>query len=400
MDPHKTKACSLMGGLRILLVGPFPDGEGKVVGGVQAVTSALAHALSLHEVVEKVTVLSFLRREGTSHCVDMSDRLQVWYLTRQKRLALPSRAFLDVLRARLVVAETNPDVIHGQGIGIDGYIATCMSNDAVVTVHGLVNREEGAACRQNIGDRVRGGLMDKIVRRVLGQAKVVIFPSMYASRELNHLVRGHRVSIPNPILPEFFAEADSRLQGLKILFAGMMIRPKNLTGLLRAFAFAHDRVPQARLVVVGPSPDPVYAQEVHDTVDALHLRDAVEFLGHIENADLLREIRSCRALALFSQYEASPTIIAQAMASSKPVVASRVGGIPEMVIDGETGFLVEPSDERAFGDKLTTLLKSPERCRLLGKTGRELAQRQFWPAEVASQTLAAYQLVTKSDHEY
>ena len=114
--------------------------------------------------------------------------------------------------------------------------------------------------------------------------------------------------------------------------------------LLNAFAQVRQAVPEARLIMVGPHPDPDYAQTVQDRVTSLALGDSVDIVGFVDNDRLRHEIASARAVVLFSREETAPTIIAQAMAAGKPVVAARVGGVPEMVNDGESGFVVESED--------------------------------------------------------
>jgi len=118
--------------------------------------------------------------------------------------------------------------------------------------------------------------------------------------------------------------------------------------------------------------------------------ESVEIPGLVDTARIRHEIAKSRAVVLFSRQENSPTIIAQAMAAGKPVVASRVGGVPEMVEDGETGFLVESEDEVALSDRLQTLLKDEDLCLRMGGCAHEVARRRFMPAEVAAKTVEAY----------
>jgi glycosyltransferase involved in cell wall biosynthesis len=159
---------------------------------------------------------------------------------------------------------------------------------------------------------------------------------------------------------------------------------------VNAFAEARRGVPDARLALIGPQPDAEYLQLIRDRVTALGLDDCVEITGLVDTARIRREIAESRAVVLFSRQENSPTIIAQAMAAGKPVVATRVGGVPEMVEDGETGCLVESGDEVALSDRLQTLLKDEDLCLRMGARAHEVARRRFMPAEVAAKTVEAY----------
>ena len=92
---------------------------------------------------------------------------------------------------------------------------------------------------------------------------------------------------------------------------------------------------------------------------ALGLSDSVDIIGLVDNDRLRREIAAARAVVLFSREETAPTIIAQAMAAGKPVVATRVGGVAEMVSDGETGFVVDSGDVAGAGRPAADAARRP-----------------------------------------
>jgi glycosyltransferase involved in cell wall biosynthesis len=383
--------------MNVLMITPYPLQPGKVVGGVEAVAAALATHLAAHESIAKLTILCFHSGRVVTPLLEVSGKLQVRYVRSQTRLALPTRSLLNVLSARRIAAQLAPDVVHAQGIGSMGDIATQTSRAAVVTVHGLVHVEARMASRGTWPDRLRVGLTQAMVRDVLRRASVVISTSPYDLRELGGLTSGKSVSICNPVAPEFFAESGASHEP-RVLFAGMLVPRKNVEGLVRAFAEVRGSCENARLTIVGPSPDFVYAERIRDALEAARLGDAVDWLGHVEQGVLLRELRRCRALVLFSNEETSPTIIAQAMAAGRPVVSTRVGGIPDMVLEGETGFLVGPGDEQALAERLLLLLKSPELASRMGARARELALSRFEPSVVACQTVQAYRLAIREKH--
>ena len=86
-----------------------------------------------------------------------------------------------------------------------------------------------------------------------------------------------------------------------------------------------------------------------------------------------------------------PLAILEAMAAGLPVIGTRVGGIPELVLDGETGLLVEPERPQELADALDSLAKSRERRLELGRRGRERVQEHFSAAGVAARTVALYE---------
>jgi glycosyltransferase involved in cell wall biosynthesis len=378
-------------GLRILLVGPYPLQEGKIVGGVEAVTRALAPALAAEERIAQVLMLCFHAGHTSLQRICVNDKLHIWHMRGQKRFRLLTRTLWQTWQTSRIAAEFQPDLVHGQGIGSYGDIATQLRRPSAVTIHGLIHLEAQMHQRGSIKRVIRNHLMDSRVHRVLRRAKTIISISNYDAQALAGLVQGHHVIIPNPVSPEFFQAPYQETPQPSVLFAGVLVRRKNIEGLLRAFALARQAVPDARLTLVGPAPDPVYASRIHEQARASGLADAVTFAGHVENERLLREIGACSVVTLFSHEETSPTILAQAMAMRKPVVTSRVGGVPEMIRDGETGFLVSPGDERAFAEQLTVLLRSPELRRTMGMRGYEIARQRYEPAAIARRTVDVYQ---------
>ena len=376
------------------MIGAYPLHSGVVNGGIEAVTSALVPALAARDDIDNVTVLRFHNGEVPTRHHRAGPKVDVYYVRGQARLRRLTGSFLDVLKARRLAARLRPDVVHGQEIGLYGDVATKCSLNSVVTVHGLVHVEMRMSAGRSVADQLRVRMIDNLVRRVLRRAKVVISISDYDNRALNGFVKGSRVAIANPVRPEFFAIAPSRATAPRLLFAGVLTERKNVLGLLRAFAQARaDGLDDAQLVVVGPQPDKAYAAAVADAVTELGLDGAVDIVGLVDDDRLLAEISAARAVALFSREETAPTIIAQAMAAGKPVVASRVGGVAEMVVDGETGFVVDSGDEAALADRIRTLLQDQLLCLRMGRYANTLASDRYAPDAVAAKTVDAYRKV-------
>ena len=377
------------------MIGPYPLEPGMVRGGVESATSVLVTALAAHDDIDNVAVLRFHTGEAPTDYRRVGPKVEVYYVRGQDRLRTITGSFLNVRQARKLVAELKPDIVHGQGIDC-GDIAVKCSPNSVVTVHGLPHVEIRRSARIEFREKLRLKPIEALVRRVLRRTKVVISISNYDTQELGRLIKGTPVSIANPTGLEFFALAPARPSEPRLLFAGMLTPLKNVLGLLNAFAQVRRAVPEARLIMVGPHPDPDYAQTVQDRVTSLALGDSVDIVGFVDNDRLLHEIASARAVVLFSREETAPTIIAQAMAAGKPVVASRVGGVPEMVNDGESGFVVESEDETALAERMLTLLNDQDLCLRMGARGHELALCRFTPEAVARQTVQAYRTALNS----
>ncbi len=372
------------------MIGTYPLEPGVVRGGVESATSTLVPALAERDDIDSVTVLRFHHGEAPTDYRRETPKVEIRYVRGQYRWRMLTGAFLDRRKARKLIAELEPDVVHGQEIGLNSDIAARCSPNCVVTVHGITYVETHLYRRPGLGTTLRAALTRNVARRVLHRAKVVISISRYDAEVLSGLTRRTRVSIANATAAEFFALAPPGPTEPRLLFAGGLIPLKNPLGLVNAFAEARQRVPDARLILVGPQPDTDYREVICETVTALGLTDCVEIVDQVANERMLQEIAAARAVVLFSRQENAPTIIAQAMAAGKPVVASRVGGVPEMVNDGETGFLVSSEDESALADRLARVLADQPLCRRMGDRAHEIALNRFAPRAIAELTVQAY----------
>lgn len=386
-------------GIKVLMMGPYPLEPGKVLGGIESATCTLVPALAARDDVDSVTVLRFHDGDATTDYRREGPKVHVRYIRSQRRLRTITRSFFDLRRAKQLVAQLEPDVIHGQEIGIYGDIAQRCSPRSVVTVHGITfaQADVNTLDDSSLASRLRDKLIYRLERRVLRRARVVISISKYDADVLDMPIDGTRVSIPNATSAEFFALAPVVPSEPRLLFAGVFTPRKNPLGLVNAFARVQMAVPDARLALIGPQPDLAYAKLVRDRVAALGLTNSVDIVGLVGTERMQREIAAARAVVLFSRQETAPTIIAQAMAAGKPVIASRVGGVPEMVDDDESGFLVESDDEATLADRMVKLLADQALCLRLGRRGHEIALERFTAAAVAEKTVHAYRMAMSEE---
>jgi glycosyltransferase involved in cell wall biosynthesis len=138
--------------------------------------------------------------------------------------------------------------------------------------------------------------------------------------------------------------------------------------LLRAFARTRERVGDAQLVLVGGGPE---RAEVEATIARLGLESQVSVAGAVD--DVWPYLAQAHVFALASRYEPLGVVVLEAMAAGLPVVATRVGGIPEIVQEGVTGTLVGADDDVAFGEALVALLEAPDLRARMGEAGRATA---------------------------
>jgi len=181
---------------------------------------------------------------------------------------------------------------------------------------------------------------------------------------------------------ELFLEAGQAKKGnsQQILFAGAVTPLKGVHHLIKAFSLLANDFPKAVLVIAGELADKNYFSSLQSLVGDLQLRERVKFLGKLTQQSLALEMRQSALFVLPSVSEGLGRVVFEAMAAGLPVVGSRVGGIPELIENGQTGWLVEAGNENNLAEKLSWLLESPAKAQLMGKEGRRFA-RDFFSAE-------------------
>jgi len=145
------------------------------------------------------------------------------------------------------------------------------------------------------------------------------------------------------------------------------LRPeKNHELFLQAAALVRQQVPQSHFVIVGDGPQ---RPKLEALAGELSLTDAVHFLG--TRSDIPQVLSLLDVFVLSSHMEANPVSILEAMATEKPVVATRVGSVPETVREGQTGYLGAPGSAEELAARVTELFRNPEHAAAMGRAGRE-----------------------------
>jgi len=160
-----------------------------------------------------------------------------------------------------------------------------------------------------------------------------------------------------------------------VLFVGRLVEKKGLETLLRAFATVRRLRPETSLVIVGDGP-------LRSKLEKL-AGESVRFLGRLDSNAVAEWMRQAAVLAAPSvtardgDAEGLPNVVVEAAASALPVVGTDHGGIPEAVVDGETGFIVPEGDAERLAARLLTILDSDDLRGRMGAAARRLAEQSF-----------------------
>ena len=231
-----------------------------------------------------------------------------------------------------------------------------------------------------------------MARQSVRRARAIVsIAGDYVPRLLAPWLAGRAVyPICNPIADEFFRVRTAEATEPEVLWAGNIAERKNLVGLVEAFALAARQVPLARLIVIGAANEPDYLERTKRTIARHGLEERVRLVGRVEQPALLAAYGRAAVVAMASLEETAPMVIAQAMAAGKPVVATRVGGVPWLVEDGVTGYLAEAGDVPGLARRLVELLSDRRLRQRMGRAARQAAEERFAADRVAAQTVRAY----------
>jgi len=251
--------------------------------------------------------------------------------------------------------------------------------------------------------RVQGHIDPWLVyleRRFISDAQVITAPSQCLAGDLVvklGLDPARITVIPYPVDTVVFQPDFSERQkiyAINFLFVGALVEEKGIFVLLEALNHVCRQIPRVRLLIVGGVVSGKAGCLVKERLNTLmtkyQLQGHVEFLGTVPHQNMPTIYRLCDVCVVPSFYETFGIASIEAMACSKPVIASRVGGIPEVVVDGETGLLVPPRDPQALSEAMLALAQDQVLRRRMGETGRAWVKERFDVLTVAQQNLRLY----------
>lgn len=221
-----------------------------------------------------------------------------------------------------------------------------------------------------------------------------VFTSSQADRQwlIDRDVMPRRIEVvPDGIADDAFipgAKAFAQRHGLTnyVMFLGRVHWEKCIDHLLNAVAKINRR--DLQVAVVGP--DAGAKEELQQTAERLGIRASVKFIGQVSQDEKKGLLAGCALLALPSLYEAQGLVILEAWAQGRPIVASRVGGVPDMVKNGVNGLLYDWGDVDELATSISRVLDDPALAAKLGEEGRLTASERYRWSSVAERIEVIY----------
>jgi glycosyltransferase involved in cell wall biosynthesis len=265
------------------------------------------------------------------------------------------------------------DVLHAHKFGSNlwGTIVGRLARVPVIVAHEHTWSYEGQPLRR-LADRA-------VIARWSSAFVAVSREDQRRMIEVEHIRPQDTLFIPNGIpAPPAASGADVRAElgiaaDVPVIGTVSVLRPqKALDVLLRASRILVEDFPGLRVLIAGEGDR---REALEQLTDELGLGDTVMFLG--VRTDVPDVLAALDVAVSSSDYEGSPLSVMEYMEAARPVVATRVGGIPDLIDDGEQGLVVEPQDPAGFAAAVAQLLRDPERARRMGERGRERRRTEF-----------------------
>ena len=258
---------------------------------------------------------------------------------------------------------------HAGGPGITRLARWSCNAPIVVHLHGRVVEAQG---------------LDPSPIRVPGADAVIASSHSVAAQVIGATPRVIYAGVP--VLNRALATQSRTDKRDAVIGSGSRLAPiKGISHLVRAFALLHAEFPKARLEIAGDGPD---RSTIAELVTSLGLNDHVTLLGW--KFDFTSVLARWDIFALPSLEEGFGIAALEAMAAGLPVVASAVGGLPEIVQDGKTGWLVPPANPEKLAERLRALLLSPQNRMSMGNEGQARVRDHFSEERMVAEVAELY----------
>jgi glycosyltransferase involved in cell wall biosynthesis len=287
------------------------------------------------------------------------------------------------MAVRKVIEAIDPDLVHAQGTERDCAVSMMLAprRPKLLTIHGHMAR-----IREITGAKFPSyyWMAANLESLALKRADGIIALTNYTQKRVESKARQTWV-IPNAVDESFFKVANDPEKNL-ILCVAHVTAWKRQTELIHALdLLPKDMIP--RLVFLGNGSESLYGKRFADEVSQ---RPWCHHAGNANRAELREWLSKASFLVLPSIEDNCPMVALEAMASGVPVVASNIGGIPDLVIPGEDGELFDPRDPADIAEKISRVLNDPTRRDSYATRARLKAQQTYHPVAIARKHLEIY----------
>jgi len=362
----------------------LPVDHKKIKGGVESATLNLLDGFLLHKNNNEVRVLSL--NTNVDADIYYKERIRVTYVTIKDLFAI------NYFKIKRILDHYRPNVIHIQGTGPQLLnFLFFKKNNIVITQHGVLTHEYHT--KVEYADKLKFYLKYKIERYIYPKFKNYIMISAY--NKMNYagtLENKCSATIPNAIPLEYCNtyKNDFRYKN-DILYVGGLYSGKNILLLINSLKILLDEGISYKLTIAGDFKEQSYKRTIMNAINSPGMSSKVKFLGWVDKNKVLSLLKEHSIFVLSSNQEALPMSIAEAMATGRIVIATSVGGIPEMIKHGATGFLFQKENQNELVEILRNIHRNKYDLENISMNAHNYALEAYHPKAIAKKTLDFYE---------
>lgn len=351
-------------------------------GGFTAASNLVKSLLKINKELE-IHIVSFSDKNAvvtengyTLHLIklELFPTSQYWHLPK-------------ILNAKIL--EINPDLIHSHFTYPPYSFITQLKIPVIITVHGLNSVRVKGSYPKSDYLNLRFILYPYFEKKALQRAAKIINVSHWTKEKSDSIIgeNSKTVYIPNGLVYEKYHNIKSKdINHPSLFFAGRLVRLKNVDILIKALSIVKETNPDVHLYIAGSGPQD---QKLRYLSIKLNLNNNITFLNFISEDEMLKMYASADIFVLPSKFENCPMVLLEALAVGTPIVASNVGGIPQILDNGKYGILTKPGDIEDLAQKIIALIKNNSLRNELRENGKQRVKEYSWD-DIASKTIELY----------
>lgn len=371
----------------IITVPQLPLNLDSIKGGVHSALIDLLNGFS--QLPISIRVVSFSTEVKDEEIVSFSNSINIHYVPEGNS----GSHLINYLKngkkiMQKQIADFKPDLIHFQECNSFFLIKpfSFPKSKTLVTIHGFALEE--AKRKKKLKDKITW-LINGWLNPLL-MPKNIIHLSKFSTSKFNSKKVTHGVIIPNAIKNIFFDIPQKIKTDNRILYLGVIDNNKNLLFTLALLSKLIEQKQLYNLNVLGGFSNDAYEKQIKNFITEKNLTNYVHFHGWVNQSYVLKQLEQSDILIVSSKHESLPMAIAESMAAGKVVLASNVGGIPEMFEKNVSGFLFDLNNIDLPLDILIKLYNNNEMINSISANARKLAIEKFHCKNVAKSTIDFY----------
>ena len=328
-------------------------------GGAEHMVAELLSSLDLQQVLPKVFCVYGEPLQNTLEQSVLNRGIEIEFIGKGKGFS-----FAAVQKLASALKRFAPDVVHTHLYACLYALPWAVLNRVGMlhTFHSLPEVENRRLVRKlSMGTAIRCGAVRPVAVSLSNQRRLCAY---------YHLPSERVPVVPNPVNLARFQCVRAPSDQVRLISAGRLSPEKNQALMLQAFRLALDENPDLTLTIAGSGPE---EQKLQTLCRELYLDESVRFLGHVEDVSPI--LAEGDVFLLSSRYEGLPIAMLEAMASDLPIIATDVGGVRDLVSDGENGFLIPSEDADAMAKAIVRLAHDPALRARMGARSAQIAMR-------------------------